>query len=390
MYGINKSELIIENMTQDVEILIVDDNAQNLKVLSQILSYKDYTIRVMSSGENALKALRKRPADLILLDINMPGMNGFEVCKQLKQDDQLSGIPVILITALASVEDKVKGFEVGAVDYITKPFMIEEVEVRVKNHLKIAQMRRMLEMENDELQVLFDKAVKDISLSHLSTVYAMVELAEARDDDTGKHIQRIGKYCEKLAELAKEAEYDSEIDDLFISNILIASPLHDIGKIGIRDSILLKPGNLDDDEFKIMRSHVDIGAEKLEAVAKTVPKNSYISMGAEIAKYHHERWDGSGYQRKLSGKDIPVSARIMAIADVYDALRSKRVYKEAFSHDETLEVMKSESGTQFDPHLMKLFLDNHEWFRRVFTRMSGAQKCLIKFNSLKIESIINH
>lgn len=132
MYGINKSELIIENMTQDVEILIVDDNAQNLKVLSQILSYKDYTIRVMSSGENALKALRKRPADLILLDINMPGMNGFEVCKQLKQDDQLSGIPVILITALASVEDKVKGFEVGAVDYITKPFMIEEVEVRVK------------------------------------------------------------------------------------------------------------------------------------------------------------------------------------------------------------------------------------------------------------------
>jgi putative two-component system response regulator len=367
----NHSAIIKTRENASFEILIVDDNPQNLKVLSEILRQVSYKVRTTTSGRLALKSLALKPVDLILLDINMPELNGYEVAETIKSDMQLKDIPIILITALSSIEDKLKGFEKGAVDYITKPFMLEEVLVRVETHLKLKEARQLLQLENQKLEKLVNEKVLEITSAHLTTVFAMVELAESRDDDTGKHVKRIGEYCRKLSEFAMEASYDIAIDAAFLHNIYIASPLHDIGKIGISDAILLKPGKLTAEEFENIKAHVIIGAEKLEAIASVSPENAFIKMGARIARYHHEKWDGSGYMAGLSGKTIPIEARIMAIADVYDALRSKRIYKLPFSHDEALKIMLEGRGAHFDPTLLDLFLENAAWFDGQYNRLSG-------------------
>jgi len=311
--------------THAADILVIDDTPANLTLLAGMLKEQGYKARLVPNGKLALQAAADDPPDLILLDIMMPEMDGYEVCRRLKEDEKLKKIPVIFISALNEPMDKVKAFSVGGLDYVAKPFHFEEVQARVDTHLKLNRLQIELERHNHHLEELVQAQVKEISDSQMATIFALAKLAESRDDDTGKHLERVQVFCRTLAiRLSEVHPYNLEIDAAFIENIYCASPLHDIGKVAIQDSILLKPGKLTPEEFEIMKTHAILGAQTLEAVRTKYPKNAFIDMGIAIAACHHEKWDGSGYPKGMAGADIPVCARIMAVADVYDALRSKR------------------------------------------------------------------
>ena len=348
------------------DILIVDDTLTNLKVLTGMLKERGYKTRPIPSGKLALQAVRNTPPDLILLDINMPEMTGYEVCAHLKADEKLKDIPVIFISAISETIDKVKGFSIGGVDYITKPFQVDEVLARVETHLKLHRQECELVLHNHHLEELVQAQVKEISESQMATIFAISKLAESRDDDTGKHLDRVRIFCRLLAEnLAENPKYRTLIQEKYLDNIAHASPLHDIGKVAISDAILLKPEKLTAEEFTVMQTHTTIGAQTLQIVLKRYPKNHFINMGISIARSHHERWDGGGYPEGIKGEAIPLSARIMAVADVYDALRSKRPYKEALTHGQTREIIYNERGTHFDPDVVASFLDLEKTFLQV-------------------------
>ena len=354
-----KSDPVVGN------ILVVDDVPANLTLLAGMLKEKGHRVRPVPSGKLALKAVEHEPPDLILLDITMPEMDGFEVCRRLKQDTRFQEIPIIFISALTETLDKVTAFSSGGVDYVTKPFQFDEVEARVETHLKLHRYQ-------SHLEELVKEQVKEISDSQVSTIFALSKLTESRDKSTGKHLERVQIYCRLLAEkLSREEPYNSVIADTFINNIFNASPLHDIGKVAIPDHVLLKPGRLAAEEFEIMKTHSLIGAATMEAVNEIYRNNAFISMGISIARAHHERWDGTGYPNGLKEEEIPLAARIMAIADVYDALRSKRCYKGAFSREQSSEIIKDGSGTQFDPSLVKAFLEMEESFDRIGREMGN-------------------
>jgi putative two-component system response regulator len=347
------------------DILVVDDTPANLRLLTGILQGQGYRVRPVPSGPLALRAAALEPPDLVLLDINMPEMDGYEVCRRLKTDPALDRVPVIFISALTETADKVQAFGLGGVDYVTKPFQAEEVLARVRTHLTLRRLQATLELHNARLEELVAAQVAEISQAQLATILALSKLAESRDDNTGKHLERVQGYCRILAErLHGMAEYRDQVTDRFIEDIHHASPLHDIGKVAIPDSILLKPGPLTEDEFTVMKTHTIHGAATLEAVQARYPGNSFINMGIEIARSHHEHWDGGGYPDGRSGSDIPLSARIMSIADVYDALTSERCYKPALTHERTLEMMLSLGGAHFDPALMPVLLDCADEFDR--------------------------
>jgi putative two-component system response regulator len=351
-------------------ILIVDDTLANLQVLSEMLKQQGYHVRPAPSGLLALEAAQSDPPDLILLDINMPNMNGYEVCTRLKADGHLSKIPVIFLSALSELSDKMKAFAVGGVDYITKPFQFEEVQARVKTHLTICNLQNELELHNHHLEELVQAQVKEISESQMATIFALAKLAESRDEDTGTHLERVQEFCKLLAQqLCTVTTCCESMDTTFINNLYHASPLHDIGKVGISDSILLKPGKHTPEEFEIMKQHTVIGAQTLEAARERYPRNDFINMGISIARSHHEKWDGSGYPDGLAGNDIPLAARIMTVADVYDALRSKRCYKDAFTHENSCEIIINGRGTQFDPVIIDAFLTKEQEFNRIRTEM---------------------
>lgn len=352
-----------------IDILIVDDTMANIQVLSGMLKQKGYKVRPVLDGKTALKAAENQPPDLVLLDISMPAMDGYEVCTQLKQNHRLKQIPVIFISALTEQMDKVKAFTVGGVDYITKPFQIEEVRARVENHLQLARLQKELQEYSHNLEDKVIEQVKDISNSQLATILALAKLAEYRDKDTGQHIERIQHYCKFLAStLAESPKYQNQIVPIFIDNITHASPLHDIGKVGIPDQILLKPGKLTPSEFEVMKSHTMIGFEILQTVRDQYTKNSFINMGIEISRSHHEKWDGSGYPDGFKGNEIPLAARILAVADVYDALRSKRPYKEAFSHSSSCEIIQKSKGSHFDPDIIDAFMKLQDLFGAVYSK----------------------
>ena len=364
------SEQSTINKTEN--ILIVDDTPENLDILSEMLRLRGYTVRPVTSGKQALDTAMISPPDLILLDINMPDMNGYEVCELLKLNGSLSAIPVIFISALNETLDKVKAFSVGGVDYITKPFQYEEVLARVETHLHIRNLQRELEKHNLNLEEMVKEKIKELYESQMATIQALAEISESRDDDTGKHLDRVQIYCRMLAfELSKNDNYKNVINESYIDNIYFASPLHDIGKVAIPDYILLKPGKLTPDEFEIMKTHTTLGANTLENVRKKYPANAFINMGIGIAHHHHEKWDGSGYPEGLSGEDIPLSARIMTIADVYDALRSKRIYKEPFTHKDSCDIIIKGTGTQFDPVIIETFKELQESFKLESEKHSG-------------------
>ncbi len=348
--------MINETDAKQATIMIIDDTPANLDLLQILLQERGYSVMAFPRGAMALNAALKHPPDLIMLDINMPEMDGFEVCRRLKASDSLKHIPVLFISALDATEEKVKAFSVGGVDYVTKPFQIDEVNARVETHIRLVRMQNELMRYNRQLEDLVQEKVKDIEESHHATILAMVKLAENRDDNTGRHIDHTRFLCKILAEkLMSNPDYSKYISGRYVENIYNAAPLHDIGKVGIPDNILLKPGRLTDDEWMIMKRHTLIGAETLLAVHSQHIRNIFINMGISIARSHHEKWDGSGYPEGLKGEDIPLSARIMAIVDVYDALRSQRPYKEAFSHEKSMQIIRSGTGTHFDPDIVDAF-----------------------------------
>jgi putative two-component system response regulator len=348
------------------KILVVDDNPDNLQMLASILERRGYEVQVATGGKKALKAAEVNPPDLILLDINMPDMDGYEVCKYFKEHQALSDVPVIFISGLNNPDEIVKGFEVGGVDYVTKPFYLFEVQARIETHLAIRRYQIQLQQYNQNLQNLVRQQVKEISSSQMATIRALAMLAESRDYDVGKHIERTQTFCRMIANKLKEnPRFNGTINDQYIDNIYHAAPLHDIGKVGIKDSILHNPAVLTDDEYDIMKMHTTIGAKTLEAVRAEYPRNNFINMGIAIARYHHEKWDGTGYPDGLAGEDIPLSARIMAVADVYDALRSKRYYKKPFTHEESRKIILEQRGKHFDPVLVDLFEEMESKFDRI-------------------------
>ena len=375
----------LSNILAYASILIVDDTPSDLQVLTGMLKERGYATQTVPNGKLALEAARTNPPDLILLDINMPEMDGYGVCKALKADEKLKGIPVIFISDLTETIDKVKAFSAGGVDYITKPFKIEEVDVRVETHLKLR--RFIVNLEN-----LVNPQMKELSDSQMAIVMAMAKLAQSRDDDTGTHIERVQNYCRLLAtKLGEQPKYKASIDSEIIDLIATSSALHDIGKVGIPDEILLKTDRLSPDEFEVMKKHTIIGVETLERVRKSYPNNTFLSSGVAIARSHHEKWDGSGYPDGITGSDIPLSARIMAIADVYDGLKSKRSYKKPLAHKECCEIIFDGSGTQFDPDIVAAFRDINTEFESTWLKLGGkvaaAKKPMGKWKWILISTV---
>ena len=307
-------------------LLLVDDEPVNLRVLKQLLA-NDYQLIFARNGEEALKLTETRQPNLILLDVMMPGLTGFEVCRRLKQQADTRHIPVIFVTALNDEHEETEGFDAGAVDYITKPISPAIVKARVKTHLSLVQADELLD-------------------SRLQVVQRLGRAAEYKDNETGMHVMRMSHYSKELALAYGLTDKQAEI-------LLHAAPMHDIGKIGIADSIMLKPGKLTDEEFATMKNHPEIGAEIIGDCGDSL----LLKVAKSVSLTHHEKWDGSGYPKGLAGEDIPIEGRICAIADVFDALTSKRPYKDAWSIEKTVDFLQSQKGKHFEPRLVDLMIE---------------------------------
>ena len=319
-------------------ILVVDDTPENIDVLAGVLK-ADYQIKIAKNGVLALKIANSIPLDLILLDIMMPGIDGYEVCRQLKHDERTRHIPVIFVTAKISADDELKGLELGAADYITKPFNPPIVQRRVQTQLALANQSRVLASE-------VKQKTAEIAQNQMNVIRRLGRAAEYKDNETGMHVIRMSYYTHVLAIAAGLTDADADL-------LMSAAPMHDVGKIGISDAILKKPGKLDFDEFEQMKKHCEIGAEILG------DKDSILlDVAQTVALTHHEKWDGTGYPKGLSGENIPLYGRIVAIADVFDALTSERPYKDAWTVEDAVALIQKESGSHFDPQLVPLFIKN--------------------------------
>ncbi len=333
-------------------ILIVDDITTNIDILINGLENESYDIAVAVDGPSALEIIPNIKPDLIMLDIMMPGMSGYEVCKILKDNPETSKIPVIFLTALDQIKNKTEGFEIGAVDYVTKPFDIMEVRSRINTHLELSLSQKLLKKQNE----ILDQRVKERTLAlaranskledlQVEIIMRLGLATEMRDDDTGAHVRKI---CNIVEFLAGKCGLEEEVCKVWG----LASTMHDVGKVGIPDNILLKPGRLTAEEFDVIKTHTIIGAKILEG-----SESELIQVARIIALNHHEKWDGSGYPAGLAREDIPLAARITAIADVFDALISARPYKDPWPLEKILELFNNESGKHFDPELTAMFME---------------------------------
>jgi len=348
-------------------VLIVDDSPDSIALLSSLLR-AIYRVKVAISGPKALAiAAGDEAPDLILLDIVMPGMDGYEVCKRLKLDPRTADIPVIFLTGKTDSLDEERGFELGAEDYITKPPSPHIVLARIRTHLRLKAARDFLRDENAYLEAEVERRTGEVGMIQDVTMIALGSLAETRDNDTGNHIRRTQYYIKLLAEtLAGNARFKEYLRSSTIDLLYKSAPLHDIGKVGIPDSILKKPGKLEPEEFEVMKTHTLLGRDAIIAAERRLDSPaSFLALAREIAWSHHEKWDGTGYPRGLSGDDIPLPGRLMAIPDVYDALISKRVYKNAFPHEEAVEIIGKGGGVHFDPDVVDAFLGNADRFRDI-------------------------
>ena len=348
-------------------VLVVDDTPENLTLMGALLR-DHFMVKVANNGEKALKiAMSDTPPDLVLLDIMMPGLDGYEVCRRLKATAATRDIPVIFLTARSDPDDERMGLALGAVDYITKPISPPILLARVNTHLALKATADFLRdksayLEREvALRTLEVQAIQDV------TIMAMTSLAETRDNETGNHIRRTQLYVKALAErLRNHPRFEAVLNERMIELLYKSAPLHDIGKIGIPDSILLKPGKLTVEEFEVMKTHTTLGRKAIEDAERRLGMRvAFLSVSKEIAYSHQEKWDGSGYPQGLAGDQIPVSARLMAVADVYDALINKRVYKAAFSHDQTCSTIVKGKGTHFDPDMVDAFVSIAEDFRSI-------------------------
>lgn len=360
-------------------ILVVDDTPDNLHVMTELLR-PTYRVRVANGGPKALQiAGSAEPPDLILLDIMMPGLNGYEVCRLLKGDPKTAAIPVIFLTAKVEQDDEERGLALGAVDYITKPISPAIVLARVKNYLALRAAADFLQDQNSFLEQEVARRTREVMAVQDVTILAMGSLAETRDLETGGHIRRTQHYVKALAvQLSGHAEFRGFLTAATIEMLFKSAPLHDIGKVGIPDSILLKPGRLTPAEFEVMKTHTTLGRDAIaSAEAALGTEVAFLSLAKEIALSHQEKWDGSGYPQGLVGKDIPLAARLMAVADVYDALISRRVYKEPMDHQAAMETMIRGRGTHFDPEVIDALLLIEGEFRAIAGRYCSPTELLV-------------
>ena len=351
---------------QRATILVVDDTPLNLSLLTHLL--KDlYRVKVASNGAKALALAATSPPDLILLDVMMPGMDGFEVCRRLKADAVTRHIPVIFLTARTDIASEEEGFAVGAVDFIHKPISPPIVAARVKTHLEIQSWQAFLQDRNAWLQQQIDQRLSEINHLQDAAICVMVSLAEFRDETTGNHIRPTQEYVRQLGiELAHLPQYRDQLTPGVIEQMSKSAPLHDIGKIAIPDHILLKPGKLTTDEFTIMKIHARCGYDMLvRAGTHMGERGQFLDVAMDIARSHHEKWDGSGYPDGLAGHAIPLAARLMALADMFDALISRRPYKEPMSSDQATALIVASRGLHFDPDVVDAFLAIRSDFERV-------------------------
>ncbi|GAB4211846.1 MAG: two-component system response regulator [Rhodoferax sp.] len=347
-------------------LLIVDDSPETLFLLESLLS-EHYAVVTATEGLQALMQANQAQPDLILLDIMMPGMDGYAVCRQLKSNPRTRDIPVIFLTAKATEDDEAQGLALGAVDYITKPIGGAIVLARVKNHLSLKAANDFLRDQNSFLSSEVQKRTREVSAIEDVTILAMASLAETRDNDTGNHIRRTQHYVRTLArKLQYHPRFSAHLNNETIGLLFKSAPLHDIGKVGIPDRILLKPGKLSPEEFEIMKTHTTLGRDAIAHAEQMLGcEVAFLKLAKEIAYSHQEKWDGTGYPQGLKGDQIPVSARLMAVADVYDALISRRVYKEPMSHAEALAIIRQTSGRHFDPDIVDAFLEVSDTFKLI-------------------------
>lgn len=355
-------------------VLVVDDTPDNLTFMAGVLR-EHYAVKVAKNGALALQiAGGTVPPDLILLDIMMPEMDGYEVLRQLRAAEKTREIPTIFLTAMGSADDERRGLEMGVVDYVTKPVSAPILLARIANHLSLKAAADFLRDQSAFLAKEVERRTRDILAIQDVTILAMASLAETRDSDTGNHIRRTQHFVRILAErLLSHPRMGCVLTPDSVRNIFRSAPLHDIGKVGIPDRILLKPGKLTPEEFAIMKTHTTLGCEAIQSAEDRLGTSvEFLSMAKEIALSHHEKWDGSGYPSGLAGTAIPLSARIMAVADVYDALISRRVYKEPMPHEEAVAILCEGRGSHFDPDVLDAFLAVQEEIAQMASAFSDS------------------
>lgn len=367
------NESVATPTESSLSVLVVDDTQQVRTVIRRFLTAQNLEVMEADSGEMMDRVLELKTPDLIILDIMLPKEDGLSILRRLKQSEATKEIPVIIVSGLGEVEIVAQALEDGATDYMTKPICSKRLNARVKNcrdTIRLRQLEReqksQLEARNSFLKRRIEKQMENLKNSHQGTIFALSKLAESRDPETGEHLERLQEYCREICFALRDAgHYRDILSDTFIENLAAASPLHDVGKVGIPDAVLLKPGQLTREEFEIMKTHAQLGADCLIAASEHCGNNPLIEMGIEIAQFHHEKWDGSGYPTGLSGESIPLSARILALGDVYDALTSKRVYKDAFSHEKSRDIITEGRGKHFDPRVVDAFMAVEEKFRSI-------------------------
>jgi putative two-component system response regulator len=339
-------------------IMVVDDSPENLNILNELLQ-PHYQVRAATSGMIALHISHLLPPpDLILLDVMMPNMDGYQLFELLRTDEETKEIPVIFVTAMNSTESEMHGLEVGAVDYITKPIVPQILLARIKTQLELKQARDWLRNQNDYLEGEVARRMAENELIQKVSIRALAHLAETRDPETGNHILRTQAYVHQIArQLQSHPRFSATLTEHYIHVLTLSAPLHDIGKVGIPDAILRKPGPLTPAEWLIMKTHAQLGSDAISQAERDVPKPvEFLRLAKEIARWHHEKWDGSGYPDGLRGDEIPIAARIMALADVFDALISVRVYKPAMTYQAACDIIVSGRGQHFDPDIADAFL----------------------------------
>ncbi len=356
-------------------VLVVDDAPANLSLISAILK-DDYTVKAVNHGQKALDLALSEPPDLILLDIVMPDLDGYEVCRRLKEQPQTLAVPIIFLTSKSDVEDEEMGLQLGAVDYITRPINPRILQSRVKAHIADTWRVRNLHKNNEYLEFEINQRTQQVLDLQNVTTLALASLAETRDTDTGNHLRRTQHYVLALArKLKPHHRFSNFLTESRIQALFKCAPLHDIGKVGIPDRVLLKPGKFEPHEWSVMQQHPALGHEALaRAQADARASSDFLEIAKEIVHLHHEKWDGSGYPQGLSGDAIPISARLMALADVYDALISRRIYKKAAPHAQAVQIIMDGRGSHFDPDVIDAFASIVDEFREIAERFADSDE----------------
>jgi putative two-component system response regulator len=343
-----------------MKVLLVDDDVRSIEVLRHVLVAEGFEVLAARDGQTALRLIQEENCKLVISNWELPGLSGVDLCRQVRAETTTGYVYFLLMNGQQTAEETVQGLAAGADDFISKPIHSEEIVLRCRTG------ERILSLETRDV-----------------VIFALARLAESRDTETGAHLERVQHYCQLLASMLRsQGRFPTQIDGEFIRLITETSPLHDIGKVGIPDSVLLKPGRLTHDEFEIMKTHTLIGAQTLQAALDKFPEAKFLRMARDIAASHHERYDGAGYPYNLSGEDIPLCGRIVAVADVYDAMTSKRVYKSAYSHETAVELISEQSGQQFDPSVVAAFLQCATAFREIHNQLQPAE------SELRLEGVL--